>query len=61
MGKEIIKFFNEVTLDICEGQAMDKEFENLDVISESLYLEMIKKKDGIFDCGISSTTLNLRE
>ncbi len=45
-GKEIIKFFNEVTLDICEGQAMDKEFENLDVISESLYLEMIKKKTG---------------
>ena len=40
---------------------MDKEFENLDVISESLYLEMIKKKTGSFDCGISSTTLNLRE
>ena len=44
--KEINKCFNEVTLDICEGQAMDKEFENLDIVTEDLYLEMIKKKTG---------------
>ena len=44
--KEINKCFNEVTLDICEGQALDKEFENLDNVTEDLYLEMIKKKTG---------------
>ena len=44
--KELIKFFNEVTLDICEGQALDKEFENVDNITDDLYLEMIKKKTG---------------
>ena len=45
-NKEISKCFNEVTLDICEGQALDKEFENLDIVTEDLYLEMIKKKTG---------------
>ena len=44
--KEINKCFNEVTLDICEGQALDKEFENLDNVTEDLYFEMIKKKTG---------------
>ena len=44
--KEVNKCFNEVTLDICEGQALDKEFENLDIVTEDLYLEMIKKKTG---------------
>ena len=44
--KKINKCFNEVTLDICEGQALDKEFENLDIVTEDLYLEMIKKKTG---------------
>jgi len=44
--KEINKCFNEVTLDICEGQALDKEFENLDIVNEELYFEMIKKKTG---------------
>ena len=44
--KEINKCFNEVTLDICEGQALDIEFENLDNVTEDLYLEMIKKKTG---------------
>ena len=43
---QIIKCFNEVTLDICEGQALDKEFENSKIISEDLYLMMIKKKTG---------------
>ena len=44
--KELIKSFNEVTLDICEGQALDKDFENLDNITDDLYLEMVKKKTG---------------
>ena len=44
--KEVNKCFNEVTLDICEGKALDKEFENLDNVTEDLYFEMIKKKTG---------------
>jgi len=43
---QIMKCFNEVTLDICEGQALDKEFENSNIISEDLYLTMVKKKTG---------------
>jgi len=38
--------FNKSTLEICEGQALDKEFENNEKITESQYLEMIDKKTG---------------
>ena len=39
-------YFNRATLEICEGQALDKEFENNEKITESQYLEMIDKKTG---------------
>ena len=39
-------YFNKATLEICEGQALDKEFENNEKITESQYLEMIDKKTG---------------
>ena len=39
-------YFNKTTLEICEGQALDKEFENNEKITESQYLEMIDKKTG---------------
>ena len=39
-------YFNSATLEICEGQALDKEFENNEKITESQYLEMIDKKTG---------------
>jgi geranylgeranyl pyrophosphate synthase len=35
-----------VTLAICEGQGMDKEFENDDSITMGNYLVMIGKKTG---------------
>ncbi|MEE8437149.1 MAG: polyprenyl synthetase family protein, partial [Candidatus Neomarinimicrobiota bacterium] len=38
--------FNEVTLTICEGQGMDKDFENNSHIQLEKYLEMISKKTG---------------
>ena len=38
--------FNEVSLNICEGQGMDKEFENDPFISMGKYLIMIGKKTG---------------
>jgi len=38
--------YNEVILEICEGQAYDMEFENKDFVSVSDYLLMSKKKTG---------------
>ncbi|MBL7013278.1 MAG: polyprenyl synthetase family protein [Candidatus Marinimicrobia bacterium] len=43
---EIMNYFNKVTLEICEGQAWDKEFENDLTISEESYLKMIDCKTG---------------
>ena len=38
--------FNEISLLVCEGQALDKEFENDNSISMDQYLDMITKKTG---------------
>ena len=46
-GTELSKYFNKVTLEICEGQALDKEFENKNTITENMYMEMIEKKTGV--------------
>ena len=45
-ANNICSFFNEATLEICEGQALDKEFENDITISVEQYLVMIEKKTG---------------
>ena len=37
---------NEISLLVCEGQALDKEFENDNSISMDKYLDMITKKTG---------------
>ncbi|MBT3179350.1 MAG: polyprenyl synthetase family protein [Candidatus Marinimicrobia bacterium] len=42
----ICRSFNQATLEVCEGQAYDKEFENDLSITENQYLEMIEKKTG---------------
>tara|TARA_B100000029_G_scaffold364870_1_gene358117 strand:- start:196 stop:1158 length:963 start_codon:yes stop_codon:yes gene_type:complete len=42
----ICHYFNKATLEVCEGQAMDKEFENDLSINENQYLKMIEKKTG---------------
>ncbi|MBT3796248.1 MAG: polyprenyl synthetase family protein [Candidatus Marinimicrobia bacterium] len=42
----ITQRFNEVSLNICEGQGMDKQFENDDSIIMGQYLIMIGKKTG---------------
>ena len=42
----ICHYFNSTILEICEGQAMDKEFENNLSINEKEYLDMIEKKTG---------------
>ena len=40
----IFQRFNEVALEICEGQGMDKEFENDHSIDMDSYIQMIGKK-----------------
>ena len=43
---QICRFFNQTTLEVCEGQALDKQFENDSNITEEEYLEMVEKKTG---------------
>lgn len=43
---DISKYFNNTTLEICEGQALDKEFENNNTVTEEMYIDMIEKKTG---------------
>ena len=38
--------YNEVVLEICEGQALDKEFEDQGEIELDAYIDMVKKKTG---------------
>ena len=42
----LCRSFNQATLEVCEGQALDKEFENDLSITEDQYLKMIEKKTG---------------
>jgi len=42
--QQIARIFTEGIIDLCEGQALDKEFENQNHISVEQYLEMIEKK-----------------
>ena len=42
----IIEKFNDALIGVCEGQALDLEFENSDKISEKEYMNMIDKKTG---------------
>ena len=41
-----LQFYNETVLEICEGQALDKDFENKEDISLEQYIEMVEKKTG---------------
>jgi geranylgeranyl pyrophosphate synthase len=40
----ITTLFTDAMLEICEGQALDKTFESIPVVTEEMYLEMIGKK-----------------
>ena len=44
--REISRVFTEGVVDVCEGQAYDKEFETRRVVSVDDYLLMIRKKTG---------------
>jgi geranylgeranyl pyrophosphate synthase len=44
----IFQRFNEIALDVCEGQGMDKEYENDHSIEMDDYIQMIGKKTACF-------------
>ena len=46
LDKKAYQRLNEISLLVCEGQALDKEFENDSSISMDKYLDMIAKKTG---------------
>lgn len=43
-NNKVMKSFNSALVAVCEGQALDKEFEALESISENDYFNMIEKK-----------------
>lgn len=45
--KELHTVFNKTAIEVCEGQQMDMDFENISTISRSNYLEMIKLKTSV--------------
>lgn len=45
--KEALPKFNRTAREVCEGQQLDMDFENLDTVSEKEYLEMIRLKTAV--------------
>ena len=45
-SKLLFQKYNEMVLEICEGQAMDKQYEVEDELGVDEYIEMVKKKTG---------------
>ncbi|RMF60503.1 MAG: polyprenyl synthetase family protein [Calditrichaeota bacterium] len=41
---KVFRIFTEALVKVCEGQALDKEFENRDTVTLAEYLDMISKK-----------------
>ncbi len=43
----ILKTFNQTALEVCEGQQYDMDFENVNSVEESEYIEMIRLKTAV--------------
>lgn len=43
----LLGVFNRTALEVCEGQQMDMNFETMPVVSEEMYLEMIRLKTSV--------------
>ena len=43
----LLKTFNKIALEVCEGQQMDMDFEERDNVSEDEYIEMIRLKTSV--------------
>ena len=44
---EILKLFNAIARELCEGQMNDMQFEQMDVVSNEAYLDMIRQKTAV--------------
>ena len=44
---EILKLFNAIARELCEGQMNDMQFEQMDVVSNESYLDMIRQKTAV--------------
>ncbi len=44
---EILKLFNAMGRELCEGQMNDMQFEQMDVVSNAAYLDMIRQKTAV--------------
>lgn len=44
---EILKLFNAMARELCEGQMNDMQFEQMDVVSNEAYLDMIRQKTAV--------------
>ncbi|MBN2365001.1 MAG: polyprenyl synthetase family protein [Calditrichaeota bacterium] len=42
--EKVLNLFNETLIKVCEGQALDKEFEKVEHVSLDAYIDMISKK-----------------
>jgi len=42
--KPMLELFNSAAIEVCEGQQLDVDFETMEDVQESRYLEMIEKK-----------------
>ncbi len=45
--KNALKRFNRCAAEVCEGQQLDMNFENMDAIREEDYIEMIRRKTAV--------------
>lgn len=43
----LLKRFNETAIEVCQGQQLDMDFENLPDVSEAEYIEMIRLKTSV--------------
>ena len=44
---ELLRVFNKTAIEVCEGQQMDMDFENMEHITEQEYIEMIRLKTSV--------------
>ncbi len=43
----LLKRFNETAIEVCQGQQFDMDFESMETVSESEYIEMIRLKTSV--------------
>lgn len=48
---KLLRVFNKVAIEVCEGQQMDMDFERMKTVEMGVYLEMIKLKTAVLLAG----------